>query len=1065
MRVWALIAAVSLGMAGMGEAQYVVRESGQYRHARTGLTIVCGTVDLPAGGDWHLEHPLHAVDGLSDICISAPDEALELRKGRRTRLVEEGRKRRHGKRALQRLYWAAREHAARHEGMGPTALSELDNRHWRKPEVQSSFHYVPGVRLLQREGTNRWVNAPPHLLAFELRPAVDDGEHWVLRSDGAVRSEAIDENLLTRYGVELTPGSKPVQEQMANIPEALPYRLFALRHADADGDATLRLISGSRDGESTLSWDYGNAVAADAEVFKAWGRIRMWQMAAMDSGDGASVLTYWIAAMARQYGIQAPDRPPAPGRRRRDRGRQTTVFNVLGGRAAIRETLQMQSIGQPASSGQSSGMVPVDSLSGVEVKSHPFEEMLGGETGGQLALANCAPPDRLFAYFAKPAALLQLMDGGADFIFHGGSSFTGRSLEYGIVDRYLGRLGISEKWARGLLNSGAIQEMAVMAPDLFVVDGTDLTVVSRLKNPAIAAAALKLLGLSDLSSVVARQARHGDNAFWTQRDDLLLISTRRRELQRVLELIKRPAGSLGRSAEFRYMLSRQPVNSGTRAYFYFSDPFIRRLVGPGVKIGQLRRLQARTELEAVAAGNLLRRADGHTGPTTVEALVKQGYAPEPVRASDAVLRADGQVESPRHGTLQRLTTLLANHVLDVTEGEAKAYAAYVENYNRFWRRFFDPIGIRFDQPSEKEMDLSVFILPLVDNSLYQGIRSALIAGENEHPLPLPELDPKPVATLSFNLNEKTWLRAVDALDDMLEQMLGIGPDILDNLGPDVHIAIADADPIVNVGSGELTSLAGITGRGLNNEMFMIPMVVSMLTRPCVLMIGLDDAEAVRGKLRRMRTGSLRGRLLMDGSSGSLYRLSGRDAWHYVISIEGLLSLRFGLEVKDRYLVISNLPLSHDPEVIAWNEAEHNAAAMALNPAACIDQLPALFASASGRQRDAAMSGLGCLYAMLRSGCADVDAAVRLHRDVFGFAPLHPGRGEWQWDAGRLSSTVFGYPGNEEQPEYRATDEAFGIFRGLSGLRMSMQFEDDGLRSRCRWSMSDRHPAAGGRRLR
>jgi hypothetical protein len=232
------------------------------------------------------------------------------------------------------------------------------------------------------------------------------------------------------------------------------------------------------------------------------------------------------------------------------------------------------------------------------------------------------------------------------------------------------------------------------------------------------------------------------------------------------------------------------------------------------------------------------------------------------------------------------------------------------------------------------------------------------------------------------------------------------------------------------------------------------MIVSMLTRPCVLMLGLDDPEAVRAKFKRMQTGSLVDRNMFLDAAGSLYKLSDRDAWHYTISIGGVVSLRFGLEIKDRYLVITNLPLSHNPAVRSWREARRNAAALQLNPAACMQQIPALYTSASSRQRAAAMGGLGCLYPMLRSGSENVDAAIARHRDLFGFTPLHPGRGQWQWDGSQLSSTVFGHPGQEEQPEYDPADKEFGIFQGLKNLGLSMQFEDDGLRSHCRWVLDE-----------
>lgn len=1048
-----LIALLALTTALYCQAAYVVENTVAHTHAKSGVTVVSGSVELPTGTDWTLKHPLQAVGGLSDVVLRPPDEFYKLRKGRRTRLIEEDRKRKQGQRTLRSLYWALRRYATEHGGMAPAALTDLNNKHYSNTVTTATFHYVPGVQLLKRKGTNSWVNASTNLLAFELKPAVDDGEHWVLHSNGSVTHKPINQALFDKYGVALTPGAKPVTEQMKSVPAALSYRLSATLRDGADDKVVLELVAAGSDRASSMEWDLRNPGEGEADTVKNWAQSRLWYFNAMDRGEGASVLTYWTAALARQYGLKMPDRQRDTGRRGRRGERQTSLFNVLGGRAAIRETLQLQAIGRNWSDTKATNWVDVSTLKGVEVKSHPFAEMLGDAKGGALALADVAPPDRLFAYFAKPKALLQMMDGGTDFIFRGGASATGRSLEYRITQRYLGKLGLSERWVRSLMNSGAVRELAVMLPDLFLVDGTDLTVVCRLSNPKVAAAALMVLGLSSLDDIVARKADDGGDAFWTQRDDLLLISTQRSELERVLALVEDPSGSLGQSDEFRYMLSRQPINANTRAYAYFSDPFVRRLVGPAVKIGQLRRLQARTEMEAIAAGQLLHRADGRGATTSIEQLVELGYVPRLQRVTDAILTEAGEVTSTLFGSLQHLSTLLDAPVTDVSNLEAKAYKSYVDRYNRFWRRFFDPIGVRFDQVSPREMALSVFILPLVDNSMYQGLRQVLIAGENVAPLPLPELDPAPVATLSFNLGEKAWLQVVESLDDMFEQMLGLGPDILDHLGPDIHIAMGDADPIIGLGSGELTGLAGIVGGG-NNEMFMIPMFVSMLTRPCVLMMGLDDPEAVRAKLSSMATGSLSGRPLFFRSTGSLYKVAGRDAWHYVLSVGGLLNLRFGVEVKDRYLVISNLPLTHNPEVRSWREAPRNAAAMQLDPAACIQQLPALYTSASSRQRAAAMGGLGCLYPLLRSGSTDVSGAIERHRRLFGFAPMHPGRGEWEWDGTRLSSSIFGQPGREEQPEYDPADKEYGIFQGIGNVGLSMQFEDDGLRSHCRWVLAE-----------
>ncbi len=1046
--VWSVIVALWISTL-WGLCDFAVEQTAMHTHETTGITLLSGEVALPTGTDWMLTDPLPSVAGLSDMVLIPPEEYYTLRQGRRQRLAAEKQHRQRNRGTLRSLYWSLRRYAEAHDGRAPARLSALEAEHWTRADRTNTFHYIPNVLLLHRAGTNWWEHAPVTLVAFETKPSVDDGKHWQLMSDGTVHLVDIAPSLLAAHGVELIPGAKPVAEQMQHVPQTLTFRIAAIRRGSPPDIVTLHLTNTLTDTQHKLHWDLTQPETDRPDPFKAWAEERMWTLDFMDQGEGASVLTYWVATMARQYGIKAPHRQA--GNRGRN-NRQASLFNVLGGRAAIRETLQLQAMFENANDPSNQTRTDIATLTGVTVKSHPFADMLGDREGGSLVLADLAPPDRLFAYFAHPKALLQLMDGGTDFVFRGGVSATGRSLEYRITERYLEKLGISEPWVRRLMNSGAVKELAVMLPDLFLVDGTDVTVACRLGNPRLAAAALALLGLDELNEVqMIRTTAYGDAAYWAQRDDLLLVSTQRSELDRVLTLIANPADSLGQSAEFRYMLSRQPVQPETRAYIYFSDPFVRHLVGPAVKIGQLRRLRARTELEAIAAGHLLYQADGHTKPATIGDLVERGYVPALRQVKDAVLHEDGTVSSQHYGSLKHLATLLDRPVSEVTDTEAQAYQGYVERYNRFWRRFFDPIGIRLDQVSDHEMALSVFILPLIDNSIYAGLREALIDGNNTAPLALPALDPRPVATLSFNLTETVWTKVAGEMDRTFEQMLGIRPDILDHLGPDVHVAMGDADPIISLGSGELTGLAGIVG-GRGSDMFFIPVMVSMLTRPCVLMVGLDNPDAVRAKLRGMTTGSISDNSMFFRSTGSLYQLAGRDAWHYILNLGGMLNLRFGIEIKDRFLVISNLPFSYNPSVLSWNEAPRNAAALQLDPAACSAQLPALYASATSRQRLAAMSGLGALYPMLRSGADTVAAAIEAHRHIFGYAPRHPGRGHWTWDGQQLSSSVFGYPGHEMQPPYDPDDKAFGIFQGIRRVGLSMQFEDDGLRSYCHWRL-------------
>ena len=91
----------------------------------------------------------------------------------------------------------------------------------------------------------------------------------------------------------------------------------------------------------------------------------------------------------------------------------------------------------------------------------------------------------------------------------------------------------------------------------------------------------------------------------TLRGDLLMASTHRGELDLAIELHGNGGeGSLGTSDEFRYMLTKLDVNDRTRLYAYFSDPFVRRMVGPRERH---RERSVRRHVSPRGPGVLLRR--------------------------------------------------------------------------------------------------------------------------------------------------------------------------------------------------------------------------------------------------------------------------------------------------------------------------------------------------------------------------------------------------------------------------------------------------------------------------
>lgn len=1027
-----------------------------------GLTVVAAEVGLPAGR-WEVSAiaPAKVLDQVFLVPRAVPEDIAgggRVQRGNTERRVESARW------PLQGLFAACRDYAATHEGKGPSAFSDLDPQKYRAVveslgrspwpedagrEVKGPFYFlVPDVPIPLGAGP-RATTGSESPLVFELRPYVDDGKHWVLFSDGRTERRPIDPALVTRHGLRITFVKVRATGERPPVGATHGYRILGLLRAPTATAATLTLTDRGAGARTELRWNLAAAQPGGAQLLGEWAEVRARDWWPLLERRDAPLLLAWAARMKDLYGVQqAPFADPDAAR---EPARTTDGFAILGGRAALRETLQMQLLRPRAAAQPEPATIPVSTLRGVEVKSHPFEVMLAGKEGRRLALADHVPADRFFVYFAKPSSFFPLLDHGGDFLFRTGSLFTKSAVDDDLKGRYLRRLGLGEKLGRRFLESGEVTELAIVTPDLFFVDGTDITVIMRLRRPDTLLGRMKDFAGIELGGegITEKALESGRKAYWGRQGDLLSVSTSRGELEGILALgARQGAGSLGRSAEFRYMLTQLPLQKDTRALVYLSDPFVRRMVGPAVKIGQLRRMRARADMEMITAGALLFILDGHREKPALEKLVTLGYVPPTVAAAGYRLRGDLAAVSPRWGSPAEMASIDAASVDKVTASEAEAYRLYVDEYAHYWRQYFDPIAMRLDDTADGALELSTFILPLPDSQLYNQVRGFLAAREAGSVLRVPAVAPDPVLLLSVNLTDDVWVKISGSWSELFSQYTGISPAIFDHLGPALHVAVQDADPIIVLGNADL--LGSFAGPALTANLMGgggLPLLLAVLTRPCKIIIELKDEQAALDMLRAA-TGGAR-----DTSRGTMVefrQVEGRDAWIYSLNVAGLVRVRFGIEVKNGYLILSNVPWSQPVTVNAAPERELNGAELQIAPGAVRQGLPGLFATQSEQNQLAAISGMAALYPLLLTVSSTPDEAAARHAALFGSKPLHPGPGRWIWKDARLESSVYGTATHWKEPAYRAEMGDFGLLEGVTRLSANMQFEADGLRAICRW---------------
>ncbi|MEI6149520.1 MAG: hypothetical protein WCS01_10520, partial [bacterium] len=897
MKTSAMIVIGIVLLAITSRAETSVQGTRGFTHPTLGLRVLTGTLDLPADGIWSLTDAGRN-SGLSQIQFGLSPEGRERAQGDRaqkaalqTKIEQEGT-------SLWILYQACFEYAASHNHVGPESWGDIRTNSARHiagnfNEIAAHFFLIPAVPIHQDQttGTER------RLLALQRDPQVADGKHWVLFNNGQSERVTIDKTLCAKYDVTVEPPPTGAENPQAASTH-LEYIVSALVKPGAGMNPESLVLTNRVTGATRVCpWDYARAGEGEAGMMAKWAESRAMAWGSYARKGDAPIVDYWLSRCSTLYGAEVSGFALNPARGPVE---STDAFGVLGGRAAVRETLQLRPL-RPMTSTKTDATVALDTLAGVAVQSHPFGEMLKGVKPGALPMADQVPANCAFVYFPKPETLLPLLNGGADFVFQGGSLASANPVAYDLKQRYVERLALSEQWVRDLLiKSGAVTEMAVIFPDLFFIDGTEVTVLARIPSARLLKPALNLLGVADLKDTVQEKAGKAGSSFWVLDKDLLIISTSRSEAERILATRKAGgAGSLGQSEEFRYMLSQTPVRPETRCYVYLSDPFIRRLVGPEVKIGQLRRLAAKGEMENLTAAALLHRLDGQAGVPDVQTLVNKGYlAAEPSVARSCALDKALVASCPQYGSPARMKTLLENPLTTVTADEAAAYKVYVDNYSRFWRQYFDPIAFRLDDGPAGELQLTTFILPLIDNSLYNGLKSVMQHKADGAPLRLPTLSPKPLMLLSLNLSEDSWTKVTrEMFSDLLRRYTTIDPVAFDKIGPGIHLAIHDADPIITFGAGDTLGVFGapMLGGG-RQEMLFIPAIASILTRPCQLMVELQDPEAVR-RMMLAAASSSGDRMEQREPKVSFYKLEGRDAWICAISIENIVNIRFGVEIK------------------------------------------------------------------------------------------------------------------------------------------------------------------------
>jgi hypothetical protein len=440
----------------------------------------------------------------------------------------------------------------------------------------------------------------------------------------------------------------------------------------------------------------------------------------------------------------------------------------------------------------------VSQLHGPTVKSHPWRKMLAGRDPKVSRLSRCVPHDFYLVEFRSVSKLLEVIDSAdqwSTFIY---SQSVKDARSQRVAERLKKQFVLDAEDLDSFVYDRCLAGIAITGSDLFIREGSDVTLLLEIRQGIFGKQSIEQLWKRGMDLLLAKAAKSRPDATRTTGKmlgvDYVHLETPDRSvcvyaaypepflhvrtnsevaLRRVLEAIRgkdahgNPVKRLGETDEFKYIRTLMPHGAKEEdGFVYLSDAFIRHMVSPRLKLTELRRLTAYNHLRMIGHAAQLYRTEQGQAPASLEALAEADCCPGKFNEGDLkapdggtyTLSADGTGGvCTRHGTVRFLTPCCEIPVARVSWDEAAAYKAFVDQYNEYWRTYFDPIAIRV-QVQPKRVRMETIVLPLIDNTVYTMLAKVL-GGAPEHldSLPVPKRN---LFSLSVRLNKEELVKGL-----------------------------------------------------------------------------------------------------------------------------------------------------------------------------------------------------------------------------------------------------------------------------------------------------------------
>ncbi len=384
-------------------------------------------------------------------------------------------------------------------------------------------------------------------------------------------------------------------------------------------------------------------------------------------------------------------------------------LDILTGEVAIDESLQLGSIGEDRGFSSEVGDVEyfdIDEILPVDIRPHPWEEMVEGKKFDVPKISQLVPSDNLFVYFEEPTKYLELEELALDLFETFGTDLYTMASVTQLREKMMSELNLPNN--DFLLNG--LDEMAFISEDLSFVFGTDFALILKFKS-------------SDLKS--GFEFLKDKEVISTDLGDYTVVATNEEYLAKIKDTYVDEESRLSDEKDFHFMLAS--LESRRDGMVYLSESLIRKLTGPEYRINSRRRntvVRALENLQYVSFAYL--KITGEW-PESISQIMDEGYIRKnSIYEEDKYFIEDGIVNHEEWGNIWEITPVNRVEIDEINAAEKDLYERFSEDYQSYFTEFFDPIGISF-VISDKIM-FHTLILPLIEQSEYNLMKAAFGSG-------------------------------------------------------------------------------------------------------------------------------------------------------------------------------------------------------------------------------------------------------------------------------------------------------------------------------------------------